>query len=64
LIKDRDVVDEHYKRLKELGLETVLECDSAVDIFARADDRFSLDRIDEEDEQSTATPVYRARGIS
>jgi methyl coenzyme M reductase gamma subunit len=42
----------------------VQEIDSAIDIFARADDRFSLDRIIEEDELSTATPIYRTRGIS
>jgi len=42
----------------------VQEIDSAVDIFARADNRSSLDRIIEEDELSTATPLLRNRGIS
>lgn len=64
LVRDREIVDEYYSKLKELGLEPVQEIDSALDIFARADDHFSLDRIIEEDELSTATPIHRKRGIS
>lgn len=64
LLKDRDVVDEHYKNLKELGFDQNEQPHSAIDIFARADDRYSLDRIEEEDEMSTATPLFRDRGVS
>lgn len=64
LVRDRQVVEEHYNKLKELGFEPNEEVCGSPDIFARAEDRFSLAAIQEEDELSTATPLIRDRGVS
>lgn len=63
-MKDRQVVEDYYNKLKELGFESNEEVCGSPDIFARADDRFSLDAIQEEDERETATPLIRERGVS